>query len=163
MRCLTICRTYQLTVLVFRQFFSRRLSFDCNTSGGPKRSGIMSTARGRLRLMSMAVTQVAWSICCNGLAIHSSSSPNTRADMGTNRTNVGSSHVESYTINDLSPTLFRELTFLWWSIPISGALLFLYLVFKKEVKEDYKQIWRCITSRKNRRNVPLDLWPDAHG
>ncbi len=118
--------------------------------------------------MAMSVTQIAWGMSFTTLALWSNVSPGLRP--WNNWADVHSDwlRIDQYTLDEFYPSFIQQMMVLWWSVPATALIFFVYFGFGEESRKDYKYIVDWVMKTVFRRNdgraaSMLDSWPDSNG
>ncbi|THG94556.1 hypothetical protein EW026_g6937 [Hermanssonia centrifuga] len=76
--------------------------------------------------------------------------------------------IDQYTLDEFYPSFIQQMLVLWWSVPATALIFFVFFGFGEESRKDYKYIvdWvmKTVFRRNDRRAASmLDSWPDSNG
>lgn len=114
------------------------------------------TTNRYLRLIAMALTEMIWSTSLAAYTLYLNVSPGLRP--WTNWANVHSnfSRVGLFPTIELPPQFIEAMMLLWWNLPASGLIFFVFFAFGEEALKEYKKIWRRIMVKVFKRPVGGD-------
>jgi len=125
------------TVMALHHFIRRRLTFAAHL----KNSNSALTTNRYLRLIAMAITEMVWGTALTAYTLYNNVSPGVRP--WTNWADVHSnfSRVDLFPAGTLPPGFLRNMMFLWWTMPASSIIFFLFFGFGEEAMKEYRRVW----------------------
>lgn len=139
--------TFGFAAAAARHFFRRRLMFAKHLQNS--RSGL--TTSRYFRLMSMAVTQMFWSLLITSFNVWFSCRSGLRPWISWDNVHTGFSQIAYFpTVLIPSSTLTWTYT-LWWALPASSVILFAFFSFGHDAMNEYRKCFswlRCVIFRR---------------
>lgn len=129
--------TYALSLaLALHHFFRQRITFATHLSS----SGSSLNTNRYLRLMAMAVTEIAWGTSLNAVAMYDNIAPGLRP--WTNWSDVHSDfgRIASFRLFEILPQYLKQMLIIWWAMPVSAYIFFVFFAFGEDTKKDYMRV-----------------------
>ncbi|KAI0078456.1 fungal pheromone STE3G-protein-coupled receptor [Panus rudis PR-1116 ss-1] len=135
--------------LALYHFFRQRINFSMHLSN----SGTSLSTNRYLRLMAMSVTEICWGTSLNALALYYNVAPGLRP--WTNWADVHSNfgRIASYRLFELPKAYLNQMFLIWWAMPVSAYIFFLFFAFGEESIKDYKKVFRWV------KGCCMKVWP----
>ncbi|KAF8981163.1 GPCR fungal pheromone mating factor [Cyathus striatus] len=118
-------------------FIRRRLTFAAHLQN----SNSALTTNRYLRLIAMAITEMFWGTALTTFNLYNNAAPGLRpwttwADVHSNF-----SRVDVYPVAFLPPAFLKSMLLLWWALPVSSFIFFIFFGFGEEALKEYHKIW----------------------
>ncbi|THH33299.1 hypothetical protein EUX98_g913 [Antrodiella citrinella] len=122
--------------LALYHFFRQRITFASHLSSS---NSSLNTNR-YLRLMAMAVTEIVWGTSLNAVAMYDNIAPGLRP--WTNWADVHSDfgRIATYRLFELPPQYLQQMLIIWWAMPVSAYIFFIFFAFGEDTKNDCKHV-----------------------
>jgi pheromone a factor receptor len=137
--CLYVLLSSPISFPVFslHHFIRRRLAFAAHLQN----SNSALTTNRYLRLIAMAVTEMIWGTVFTAYNLYNNVAPGVRP--WTNWADVHSnfSRVDLYPSSTISPDFLSTMMFLWWAMPASSIIFFLFFGFGEDAMQEYRKVW----------------------
>ncbi|TCD62965.1 hypothetical protein EIP91_006172 [Steccherinum ochraceum] len=124
------------STLALSHFLRQRITFATHLSS----SGSSLNTNRYLRLMAMAMTEICWGSSLNAVAMYDNISPGLRP--WTNWADVHSDfgRIATFRLFEIAPAYLRQMLIIWWAIPVSAYIFFIFFAFGEDTKNDYKRV-----------------------
>ena len=113
----------------------------------------MSTNR-YMRLIAMSTTLVLWSMVVTSLTIWTNTSRGLQPWVSLEDVHSNWGHVDAYVWILMSPQSRKLVLLLWWAIPVSSVILFVFLGFGEDASKEYRSVGEAIMSMIPSRVLP---------
>ncbi|KAL4070137.1 STE3-domain-containing protein [Scleroderma yunnanense] len=132
--------TFGFAAVALRHFFRRRLTFAKHLQ--TSNSGL--TTSRYLRLMSMAVVQMVWNLLVTSLNIWFSCQHGMRSWISWENVHTGFSQIAYFPTFLIPPSTLSWTYALWWTVPISSIIFFVFFSFGQEAIKEYRKFFSWI-------------------
>ncbi|KAI0944386.1 hypothetical protein AcW1_002114 [Taiwanofungus camphoratus] len=129
----TITMVY--AALAFFHFFRKRMDFAAHLANA---NSSLTTHR-YLRLMAMSITEMAWGTSLTAFTLYVNVAPGLRPWISWANVHSNFSRVDLYATLVLPPHYRHQLLLLWWAMPASAIIFFLFFGFGSETVQDYRR------------------------
>lgn len=94
--------------------------------------------------MAMSITEMAWGTSLTAVTMYDNISPGLRP--WTNWADVHSDfgRIDSYRLFMVPHSLLKQIFIMWWAIPVSAYIFFLFFAFGEETVRDYKRAYAWV-------------------
>ncbi|KAK7680873.1 hypothetical protein QCA50_016183 [Cerrena zonata] len=129
--------TFVYAALALYHFFRQRINFTTHLGS----CGSSLNTNRYLRLMAMSITEMAWGTSLTAVTMYDNISPGLRP--WTNWADVHSDfgRIDSYRLFMIPHSLLKQIFIMWWAIPVSAYIFFLFFAFGEETVRDYKRVY----------------------
>lgn len=148
--CPCVWTDFGLTIaLALYHFFRQRITFAAALSS----SGSSLNTSRYLRLMAMSITEMAWGTSLTAVTMYDNIAPGLRP--WTNWADVHSNfgRIATFRLFMIPPGYLRQIFVMWWAMPVSAYIFFLFFAFGEESVRDYKRVYTWVKTKVLRRPV----------
>ncbi|CAL1697581.1 unnamed protein product [Somion occarium] len=141
--------TFVYAALALYHFFRQRITFAAALSS----SGSSLNTSRYLRLMAMSITEMAWGTSLTAVTMYDNIAPGLRP--WTNWADVHSNfgRIATFRLFMIPPGYLRQIFVMWWAMPVSAYIFFLFFAFGEESVRDYKRVYTWVKTKVLRRPV----------
>ncbi|KAH9837844.1 putative fungal pheromone GPCR, STE3-type [Rhodofomes roseus] len=129
-------------VFAFAHFFRRRATFAKHLQGN---SAALTPSR-YLRLMAMAVIEMFWGLLVTAVNTYFSYRDGLRPWISWANTHSDFSRIGQFPLVLIPGPALTEAYFLWWAVPVSAYLFFVFFAFGQDTMQSYASSWEWIRS-----------------
>ncbi|KZT69400.1 STE3-domain-containing protein [Daedalea quercina L-15889] len=126
--------------LAFAHFFRRRATFAKHLQGN---ASALTPSR-YLRLMAMAVIEMFWGLLVTAINTWFSYRDGLRPWISWANTHSDFSRIGQYPLILIPRSTLVEAYFLWWAVPVSAYLFFVFFAFGRDTMQCYVACWEWI-------------------
>ncbi|KAH8101254.1 GPCR fungal pheromone mating factor [Cristinia sonorae] len=129
--------TLVYSALALHHFLRQRINFATHLDS----SGSSLNTNRYLRLMAMAITEIFWGTSLNAVAMYANIAPGLRpwTDWADVHSNFG--RIATFRIFEIGKPYLRQMLIIWWAMPVSAYIFFLFFAFGEVTKKDYKRVF----------------------
>ncbi|KAF9441475.1 fungal pheromone STE3G-protein-coupled receptor [Macrolepiota fuliginosa MF-IS2] len=129
-------------IIAIHHFIRRRLTFTSHLQN----SNSALTTNQYLRLIAMAVTNMIWGTVLTSYNLYNNISGGLRPWTTWDDVHSNWSRVDGWPQSILPPDFRRIMMLLWWAMPVSSFIFFIFFGFGEETKKEYLGVWKGFTS-----------------
>ena len=135
--------------LALHNFCRRRLTFDLHL----RQSNSALTTSRYLRLIAMALTEIILGTSLTAFNLFSNISVGLRPWISWENVHSNFSRVGLFPTSILPPQFITNMMIIWWTLPASSIIFFVFLGLEEEALKEYKKVWVWIKKRILQRQV----------
>ncbi|KAK0480433.1 GPCR fungal pheromone mating factor [Armillaria luteobubalina] len=128
------------SAVALHHFFVRRIAFARHLQS--KNSAL--SASHYFRLVSMSLVQIFWGVFVTSVNMWFTMKSGLRPWTGLADVHSGFSRIGQFPQLFITPTTWTYTYLLWWTIPISSVLFFIFFSFGQEAMKEYRHCFRWI-------------------
>ncbi|KAG2112664.1 GPCR fungal pheromone mating factor [Suillus discolor] len=128
--------TLMYAALALYNFACRRMDFAAHLQNA---NSVLTTHR-YLRLMAMAVTEIVWGTSLTAFNLYNNIHVGLRPWISWQNVHSDWLRVDLFAFIELSPSFIRSMFLLWWAMPASAYIFFLFFGFSEDARKEYGKI-----------------------
>src|SRR6202034_2726481 len=115
-----------------------------------------------LRLIAMSISQIVWGTSLTSLNLWNNVSDGLRPWTSWDVVHSNFSRIQLFPMIGIPQWYLSIMMVLWWAMPVSSFLFFLFFGFGEEAMKEYRQVWLWIKTKVFRQSVKGDsLYPGS--
>ncbi|KAG1873827.1 pheromone A receptor-domain-containing protein [Suillus subluteus] len=122
--------------LALYHFVCRRMNFAAHLQN----TSPALTTRRYLRLMAMAVTEIVWGTALTAFNLYNNAGSGLRPWISWQNVHSDWLRVDLFAFIELPPSFIKSMFLLWWAMPASAYIFFLFFGFSDEARREYGKI-----------------------
>lgn len=127
---------FHCSALALYNFACRRMDFATHLQNA---NSVLTTHR-YLRLMAMAVTEIVWGTSLTAFNLYNNIHSGLRPWISWQNVHSDWLRVDLFAFIELSPSFLRSMFLLWWAMPASAYIFFLFFGFSEDARKEYGKI-----------------------
>jgi len=124
------------SAIALYHFIRRRMSFAAHLQN----SNSALTTHRYLRLMAMAVTEILWGTALTAFNLCNNIESGLRPWISWQNVHSDWLRVDLFAFIELPPSYIHSMFLLWWAMPASAYIFFLFFGFGEEARKEYGQV-----------------------
>ncbi|KAG1720062.1 pheromone A receptor-domain-containing protein [Suillus paluster] len=122
--------------IALHHFIYRRMSFAAHLQN----SNSALTTQRYLRLMAMAVTEITWGTALTAFNLYNNTESGLRPWISWQNVHSDWLRVDLVAFIELPPAFINNMFLVWWAMPASAYIFFLFFGFGEEARKEYRKV-----------------------
>lgn len=135
--------------LALYHFLCRRMNFAAHLQNA---NSALTTHR-YLRLMAMAVTEIVWGTTLTAFNLYNNVNSGLRPWTSWQDVHSDWLRVDLFAFIELSPSFIKSMFLLWWAMPASAYIFFLFFGLSQEARKEYGKIIKAFQKHVLRQSI----------
>jgi pheromone a factor receptor len=141
--------TLVYAALALYHFACRRMNFAAHLQN----SNPALTTNRYLRLMTMAVTEIVWGTALTAFNLYNNVDAGLQPWISWQNVHSDWLRIDLFAFIELSPSFIKSMFLLWWAMPASAYIFFLFFGFSDEARKEYSKIIKAFQKHVLRQSI----------
>nr|BDD37067.1 pheromone receptor [Rhizopogon roseolus] len=146
--------TLVYAAIALYHFIRRRMSFAVHLQN----SNSALTTHRYLRLMAMAVTEILWGTALTAFNLYNNVESGLRPWISWQNVHSDWLRIDLFAFLELPPSYISSMFLLWWAMPASAYIFFLFFGFGEEARKEYGKVIRAFRRHVLRQTIKDDTF-----